>query len=1341
MILGLRILELPRGRCYGPVVVTAAGVLDAEIRRVEAEVQCWIRHGDGIALPQAGDLTALKTALILRHRTFHQAGVRHLLKNYTPLFLLIVVVLVGIFLYWNVDRRYQDYVRSQDALTQQSTTGTARLIGLYIKEARRRVTLFTEAERVRISSLARNPADQRLQEQFATRVKQHFPESFASTITDEGGEILIDDFDGKIAALCEADIFQFAEQDSQRVFIHPNPVGYHFDIMAHWQGADGNQGVFFVSFKPTELAHILANSQLHDHRLILLHRDKPGLVEVTADGTRVDLVTEPTLSEEEMARIAFSADVAGSLWTLVDLPAEGLFATHKAILQREAAAIFLVFLLFSGFIYLLARRAELRRASAEQAVRRSRVQLEKRVAYRTQQLSEINTDLESEIRERNRAEAALQQQIEERGQTENALRTLHAITSAHDLPFQEKLMALLENGCRQFKLPIGILSHIYQDKYEVVQAISPDNAIPAGSVLELGNTYCSETLKAQGPIGFVHAEKSEWRTHPCYQEYKLETYFGIPVLTGDEVYGTLNFSSPTPRSVGFTATDREVLNLMGQWVGGEIYRQQTEQALKNERNRAQRYLDVAGTIILVVGANQQVHLINKKGCQLLGGKEQDIIGRNWFDTFIPQSDREQVRGLFDKLMSKEQDLVEYYQNPVVTRGGEERLIAWHNTLLYDDDGNVAATLSSGEDITDQQHAEEQLRQREEQLRLTLENAPIGILTTDLAGKLITVNPTLCTILGYSPDELTGMSVEAITHRDDWEETTKNFQRLVHGDINSYEMNKRYLRRDGAVITGRARAGLVRDAHGEPLMVVGEIEDITQRERAEKLLRLVVESAPNGIVMVDSTGRIVLVNEQTEKYFGYRREELLGRQIEMLIPERMRSKHPDYRDGFIAEQRARAMGLGRSLFGLRKDGSEFPIEIGLSPVETDQELLILSAIVDISERVRVDHELRRIRGYLKNIIDSMPSVLVGVDSDGRITEWNQSAVQVTRVPTGRAIGEPFDTLFPEFRTQLENIQEAIRSHTPIRTERLITEKDGETHYADVMVYPLLEDGAAGAVIRIDDITSRVRMEQMMVQTEKMMSVGGLAAGMAHEINNPLSGVLQSSQNLKRRLSPDLQVNLSTAEALGVDLQLVYRYLEERGILEFVESIQQSASRASRIVADMLAFSRSTSTEFQPERIDEILDTVLRLAASDYDLKKKYDFKQIEIVRDFDPELGPVECDHTEIEQVFLNLVKNAAQAMSHSDSPLPHRITLRTRRDGEWARIEVEDNGPGMEEQTRRRVFEPFFTTKAVGVGTGLGLSVSYFMITEQHKGTIDVTSTTGEGTCFTVRLPCHHKPA
>ncbi len=1097
------------------------------------------------------------------------------MKNYTSILIVCTLILVGFFLSWYVDRSYESYYESQQVLAQHSTRGVARIIKLYINEVRRRVDLFAEEEGDVISKLSRNPADAEMHEQFTNRVKRHFPDLFAYTITNSLGEVLLDDFEGKVANLCQTDIHQFAAGKDQKVFIHPNPVGYHFDIMATWKNLAGDQGVFFISINPKVLARILANSQLHDHKLILLHREKPGFIEITADGTRADLQGKTSLDPEEMARIGFTAPVKGSLWTLADLPAANLFSAHKKLLWRRAVSIFLVFLLFSGVMAVLIRRAELRRGKAEQAVRESRSQLEKRVASRTQQLSITNTQLESEIHDRQRAERALKHEINERRQTGDALRALHEITSAQKLPFHDKVKALLENGCQQFKLPIGILAHIEGDRYEVVQSISPDESIVPGTVFELGNTYCRETLTADGPIGFEHAAHSDWKNHPCYQAFKLETYLGIPVIAGNKAYGTLNFSSPAPRKERFTTTDVEILRLMGQWLGSEIYRQQTEQAYKQERNKVQRYLDVAGVIMLVVGADQRVSMINRKGCELLGGSEQDIIGKNWFDNYIPAADREDIKKFFVKIMANEGELIEYYQNPVVTRSGEERLIAWHNTLLYDDAGNITASLSSGEDITLQQQAQEQLRQSEEQLRLTLENAPIGILTSGLDGRLLSVNPAFCNILGYSAAELIHLSVEDITHPDDWKETRTRFQALVSGDIDSYELEKRYLRRDGSVITGRARAGLVRDAQGKPLMVVGEVEDITQRERTEKMFQRVVESAPNAIVMVNSESRIVLVNSQTEKYFGYRREELLGKPIEVLIPERLRENHPDYVESFKSEQRARPMGLGRNLFGLRKDGSEFPIEVGLSPVETGQELLILSAIVDISERVRSDRELQRMRTYLKNIIDSMPSVLVGVDKQGRVTEWNQSAEKATGVQNDKAIGQPFRQLFPELESQLDNISEAIRTHTPMRTERLITEKNGEPRYADVMVYPLLANGSAGAVIRVDDITSRVRIEQMMVQTEKMMSVGGLAAGMAHEINNPLSGVLQSCQNIQRRLSPDLEPNQRTAEALGVDLERVYRYLDERGIIDFVNAIQQSASRASHIVADMLAYSRSTS----------------------------------------------------------------------------------------------------------------------------------------------------------------------
>ncbi len=795
--------------------------------------------------------------------------------------------------------------------------------------------------------------------------------------------------------------------------------------------------------------------------------------------------------------------------------------------------------------------------------------------------------------------------ITERKRTEAALGKLHQIAAASDRSFADKIEDLLQTGCDRFRLPIGILARISGNDYHIVHALSPDNSITPGSVLDLGQTYCNETLKADHPIGFEHASESEWKTHPCYREFRLEAYLGMPVHIGCEVYGTVNFSSPTPRDVRFTSTDKEILGLMAQWIGGELARQRTD---------------------------------------------------------------------------------------------------------------------------------EQLRESEEQLRLTLQNAPIGIATSDLQGRLLSVNPAFCNILGYSEEELLRLSVNDITYPDDRSETAERFQSLVQGNIPSYELDKRYVRKDGTIIIGHARGALVRNGDGRPFRVVGEVEDITERRRAEEMFRLVVELAPNAIVMVNPDGQILLVNSQTEKFFGYARDELMGQPVEMLIPERWRGRHPAHRRGFLSEPRARAMGAGRELFGRRKDGGEFPIEIGLSPIETNQGTLVLSAIVDISERKRAAQEVQRMRAYLKNIVDSMPSILVGVDADGRITEWNRGAEQATGVPANRAIGNGFGKLLPAYESQLRSLREAIRNGEPVRTERMITEQDGETHFTDVVVYPLVSNGAVGGVIRVDDVTNRVRIEQMMVQTEKMMTVGGLAAGMAHEINNPLSGILQSCQNINRRISPELPANRVTAESLGQPLEGIRAYMIERGILDFVEGIRDAAERASRIVADMLTFSRRSGTELVPVALDEMLDAVVRLAGSDYDLKKKYDFRQIEIVRDYDPELEAVPCNQTEIEQVVLNLIKNAAQAMVEADSKL-RRITLRTRRDDGFACVEVEDTGPGMDEDTRRRAFDPFFTTKPAGSGTGLGLSVSYFIVTEQHRGAMSVSSKPGEGTCFLVQLP------
>lgn len=382
------------------------------------------------------------------------------------------------------------------------------------------------------------------------------------------------------------------------------------------------------------------------------------------------------------------------------------------------------------------------------------------------------------------------------------------------------------------------------------------------------------------------------------------------------------------------------------------------------------------------------------------------------------------------------------------------------------------------------------------------------------------------------------------------------------------------------------------------------------------------------------------------------------------------------------------------------------------------------------------ELEETKLYLKNIVDSMPSVLIGVNSEARITHWNIEAQRITSMNEDEVLGKRIDEMVPQMSILIKRIDRTIRRKKPLKFEKVTYQINDETRIGDIMIYPLVANGVRGAVIRVDDITDRVRIEEMMVQSEKMASVGGLAAGMAHEINNPLGGIMMAAQNIIRRLSPDLAKNREIAKEAGTELEAIIRYMNAREINKMVEGILEMGERASKIVTNMLNFSRRSESKMAPANIVDVMEKALDLAANDYNLKKKYDFRHIEITRDYEENIPQISCIVTEIQQVILNLLKNAAQAMAekHYEDTRPH-ITIRIRKETFHVRIEIEDNGPGIPEKIRKRIFEPFFTTKSAGIGTGLGLSVSYFIIHNDHKGTLNVESETGKWSKFTIRLP------
>lgn len=395
--------------------------------------------------------------------------------------------------------------------------------------------------------------------------------------------------------------------------------------------------------------------------------------------------------------------------------------------------------------------------------------------------------------------------------------------------------------------------------------------------------------------------------------------------------------------------------------------------------------------------------------------------------------------------------------------------------------------------------------------------------------------------------------------------------------------------------------------------------------------------------------------------------------------------------------------------------------------------------EVRTRSKVEKKLTSFQNYLNSIIDSMPSALIAVDEELQVTQWNQQASELSGTAVDDAMDHAVTLAFAPLKPFLTQIRRCAEQLQVERVER-VTWLRGETpHHYELTFYPLVGGGGRGVVIRIDDITARLALEEIMVQTEKMRSVGSLAAGMAHEINNPLGAILHNAQNIRRRLSTELERNREVAEATGISLEAVNQYLQRREIPQLLDGIQQAGGRAARIVSHMLSFSRMSNRELNDCDLASLIDQALEIAGNDFALAEGFDFRAMTIERDFDPRVERVPCIANELEQVLLNLLKNAAHAIHHKGSGKPGHIALRTRLNPPWAEIQVEDNGGGMPEHVRQRIFEPFFTTKDVGEGTGLGLSVSYFIITNNHKGQMEVQSRPGQGTLFTLRLPL--KPA
>ncbi|WP_320824726.1 ATP-binding protein [Reinekea sp.] len=399
--------------------------------------------------------------------------------------------------------------------------------------------------------------------------------------------------------------------------------------------------------------------------------------------------------------------------------------------------------------------------------------------------------------------------------------------------------------------------------------------------------------------------------------------------------------------------------------------------------------------------------------------------------------------------------------------------------------------------------------------------------------------------------------------------------------------------------------------------------------------------------------------------------------------------------------------------------------------------------EVQVRTRAEAKLTEFQQFLTSIINSMPSALISIDPQFIVTQWNDEASELSGTDSATAIGSQVQDAFPMIAQHIEWIEQVWRQQQPRTLHNIEQTVQHQIRHFDIIVYPLKDTNEPSAVIRIDDITDKFLMEEAIIQSEKVMSLGGMAAGMAHEINNPVSAIVQNIQNIKRRIAPELAINQVQATKSGISLDHLNHYLGERKILAFLNNISESGLRASNLVTNMLQFSRENSVNLQPCLIIDVLEKAINIAITDDQLSDFKDNFDLNFDQDFAAPQARVPGVFTELEQVLLNLIKNAVFAINDRmlslndiDEGIIH--IHQYIRDNQCI-ISVGDNGIGMGAQTRKKIFEPFFTTKEVGTGTGLGLSVSYFIICSHHRGQMQVESEFGHGSRFEISLPLYNE--
>jgi|GEM_PF-188450 len=854
---------------------------------------------------------------------------------------------------------------------------------------------------------------------------------------------------------------------------------------------------------------------------------------------------------------------------------------------------------------------------------------------------------------------------------------------------------------------------------------------------------------------------------------------------------------------------------------------------------------------LIQNSSDLITILSKKGIilykspsiqNILGYSPEELVGQPVLN-YIAPDDQQTIKKAMKKLLVAGHSVT---LPPIVFRflckDGTWRFLEASGTNLLANEA-VGGIVINSRDVTDRFKVQEALRQSEVRFRAIFEGAALGIALSDPTGVLLTTNPALQRMLGYSDIELRNRT---ITHPDDVAADANLYQELLAGSLPSYQLEKRYFHKDGKLVWGRLTVSLARDKAGKPLFVVAMVEDITAAKQTEAaLLRIskAVENASDAISITDTLGsKLIYLNPAFCQMFEYTLEQLnAAGGVFILFP-----------DPKIMHEVFAIAVSGYSWQGevemLSRNGVLKQIALRADAIKdvTGEVVGTIAIHTDITERKQAEAALRRsydraellkqITTEIRSSLDLQHIFQTTVTQLGKALQVNRcmihlyqdsqppklplvaeylepgySSIQPFEVPvkgnlhvervlaTDQAIASTNVYTDPLLETTAHLCREMdIKSLLSIRTSyqgepngvlglhQCDSSRDWNSSEIELLEAVAAQVGIALAqahllekqtctaaklteqnlALQLSEAranTKATELEQalrelqrtqaQLVQTEKMSSLGHLVAGVAHEINNPVSFItgninyacdyiedLLGVVNLYRQYYPHPAEEIQE-EVKEIDLEFLIKDFPK-----LLTSMKVGADRINQIVLSLRNFSRNDDGEMKSVDIHEGINNTLMILQNR--LKAQGGSPEIKVIKEYGT-LPLVECYAGQLNQVFMNLISNAIDALEEgrckNQTPLPQQgssspyIQISTEAKGDnRAVIRITDNGGGMTEEVQQKLFNPFFTTKPMGKGTGLGLSISYQIVVEKHRGELHCFSTPGQGTQFIIEIPIRH---